>query len=329
MKVLVCMLKKENYMNKCYSGYLANSDSLLKSASGGIAYAIALDYVSTGGIAYGVGYKEDFSGTAWIRCVCKEDLKEIRGTKYVKAEAKIKRTEIIVYDEVLHDLTCGKRVVFFGLPCEVGVLTHRLKRQGINTNQLLTVDLICQGPSTSRLFKEFLEIKKKEYSSEPKSINMRFKNPDWRHPYFRIIFKNNKEYCVPLQQTEFWAACVNMPMISCSKCSYKGENHVSDITIGDHWGVNEKSESYNMMGTSIALVHTQKGELAINSIQEFTYFETDCAEVIRNNPRYSKSAEIDRKKIRFKKLYEKHGLLYAFKHRYSFVDKIKMIMHLG
>lgn len=315
-------------MNKCYSGYLSDSDGLFESASGGIAYAIARDFICKGGIAYGVGYKDDFSGTAWVRCVCENDLEEIRGTKYVKAEAKLKKTGTLVYDEVLHDLTNGKRVVFFGLPCEVGVLTQRIKKQDIETEQLLTVDLICQGPATPHLFNEFLEIKKQEYLSEPQIINMRFKKPDWRHPHLRIVFKNNKEYCVPLQQTEFWVACVNMPMPSCIKCRFKAENHAADITIGDHWGINEESESYNIMGTSIALVHTQKGEMAIKSTPGIIFTEADWDEAIKNNPRYSKSVEIDRKKIRFKKYYDKRGLVYAFKRRYSFKDRIKKVLHL-
>lgn len=315
-------------MNKCYSSHLVNQDSLLKSASGGIAYAIALTVIGNGGIAYGVGYKDDFSGTAWLRCANEDDLEEIRGTKYVKAEPKIKNSETIVYDEVLRDLMAGKQVAFFGLPCEVGVLKQRIERGKIRTDQLLTVDLICQGPSTPHVFKEFMDIKKQEYQSEPITINMRFKNPNWKYPYFRIVFKNNSEYCVPLQQTEFWAACVNMPMTSCTKCRFKGENHVADITIGDHWGANESFEGYDILGISIVLVHTQKGEAIIKSTNGIALFETNWDEAVKNNPRYARSVEMDRKKIRFKKLYEKGGLLYAFKHRYSFRDKIKKMLHL-
>lgn len=46
-------------------------------------------------------------------------------------------------------------------------------------------------------------------------------------------FENNDIFIKPFSETEYGVAFVNMVRKSCENCSFKGDNRVSDLTIGD------------------------------------------------------------------------------------------------
>ena len=54
---------------------------------------------------------------------------------------------------------------------------------------------------------------------------------------------------------------------SCSDCYFKGYNRVSDITLGDFWGIQKiDSEMDDNKGTSLVLTHDAKGESLLKKI---------------------------------------------------------------
>ena len=310
-------------MEKCYCGYLTDDKMLLKSASGGMATAIAIDFIENGGIVYGVAYKEDFKGAEWLRVTDKGDLEFIQGTKYVKANPQL-RGGGNIFDSVIQDMK-SKKVLFIGLPCEVGALTHRCNRRGIINDNLLTVDLICQGPAPSKLLVEYIELLEQRYESKLVSLSTRSKNPDWKHLAFNAVFENGNVVNLKLQETEFWKAFCMMPIESCYSCKFKGDNHKADITIGDYWGLEETDERYNSMGVSVAVVHSEKGEIALKCLNGFIMREADVEHALNGNPRYSTSVIRTEEKIRYAKLYKKGGLQYAHKNMQSKIGILKKI----
>ena len=54
-------------MDKCFSGYINNSEMLRRSASGGFATAFAMKVIEEKGVVYGVTYSSDFKSVTWIR----------------------------------------------------------------------------------------------------------------------------------------------------------------------------------------------------------------------------------------------------------------------
>lgn len=305
----------------CYSGWMTGDD-ISNSASGGIAYALYKDCILNNGVAYGVSYNEDFSGVCWIRATTIDELEPIQGTKYVKASSKLINSSQSVFDSVKSDLLKGLKVVFIGLPCEVGVLRHLLTREKIPFDNLLLIDLICQGPLNQKLFQEYISLMENRFNSSIKNINMRFKAIDWRFPQMKIQFHNGQEYIEKLQNTELWSATVNMPMPSCQKCKFKAENHVSDITIGDNWAITERDRSFNKSGTSILFIHSKKGDIRIIAMNDLFLEKFDINLALKYNPRYSTSIEMTRDKVRYSNLYQKKGLTYAHEHRWSSKQKI-------
>ena len=56
---------------------------------------------------------------------------------------------------------------------------------------------------------------------------------------------------------------------SCYQCPFKQTHRESDITLGDFWGVEDRLADFDDdMGTSLVLIHTDKGRDAIRSVQE-------------------------------------------------------------
>ena len=57
--------------------------------------------------------------------------------------------------------------------------------------------------------------------------------------------------------------------MSCSKCPARGFNNGSDITIGDYWELENKSDSANdNKGMSLIIIHTPMGKSWIERIQD-------------------------------------------------------------
>lgn len=312
------------YKEKCYSGHLKNQGTLMLSSSGGFVYALCESFLSSDGVVYGVTFDDDYMGASWIRITVPEDLRYIQGTKYIKSNLKMKNSNVSVYDSVIHDISMGHKVMFCGLPCEVGGLRARIKT--LTTDNLLCVDLICQGTGQLKVYNDFIGNLKRKYKSEISSIIMRFKNPDWVHPYMRIQFVNGKIYQEPLQNTSFWSGIVNVPMKSCTMCRFKGDGHLSDITCGDHWGVDASSSTYDINGTSIAITHTVLGEKAIQKLSNVSIEEVCVNDALVHNPRYYKSVVVDEYKLRYQRIYNKKGLEYAHKHRFSPKQRLKMML---
>ena len=62
---------------------------------------------------------------------------------------------------------------------------------------------------------------------------------------------------------------------SCHDCQYKDLPRISDITLGDFWGVRQQGEHLDQdMGTSVVLINSKKGDELFESIKSsISYFE--------------------------------------------------------
>ena len=287
-----------------YCGYLKDEEQLRNSASGGIATAIAEYVISQTGVVYGVAYDADFRGAAYYRVDDSKDLWRIKGSKYIKA--RLEGT----YQAVIKDLQEGTLVAFFGLPCEVaGLKTMVNAKHGEKCfGHLITVDLICQGPTTPKVAEQYLEQLEKTYRSKVVEFSVRYKNPHWTPPYLRAVFANGKEYCEQFYETDYGKACSLMSMSPCYSCKFKGDKHVSDLTIGDFWGMGRDDEGYNDKGVSIAFVHSETGENVLHELDSFALFGADTQKALQGNPRYMTSVQKTKQTVKFAQDFERHGL---------------------
>ena len=297
----------------CFSGYLKD-EKILRSSSGGFAAGLMDVALSRNAIVYGVSYADGYRSLIWKRITDSSQIASLQGSKYVKSPCRLENGQH-VFASVAQDLQMSRHVFLVGLPCEVGALLHYLQKRGISSENLLTADLICQGAGRPELLNDYIEYLEKKNRSNIREFCLRFKNPDWKHSAVKAVFENRSVFLKPLVKTKFWRLSCLLPMPACFHCNFKGDRHCSDLTLGDHWGIQPEDETYHPAGVSLAIVHTSKGLSALYSMENAFIRKTDSEKALKHNPHYSLSVHMDREKQRVLRLYQKHGFLYAYYRR--------------
>jgi hypothetical protein len=85
---------------------------------------------------------------------------------------------------------------------------------------------------------------------------------------------------------------------SCYDCKFKSINRQSDITLADFWGINYIiPEMFDDKGTSLALIHSEKGKALFDSISDdLVYKETDVNKALQYNSAAICSAKMNPKR---------------------------------
>ena len=305
---------------KGYCGQLKNNEILRTCASGGMATALYKKCLEEDGVCYGVAYTSDFYGVSYIRVSNEEELPLLKGSKYVKAPLT---KEII--EDVSKDLENGLKVVFIGLPCDLYDLILFLEEKNINYENLLRVDLKCNGPVSMEAFSEYIKNLEKEKGSKVIRVITPFKNPSWFPVFIKVDFENGEEYEIELGKTDFGVAFDYLKDEKCYYCAYKGDNHKSDMTISNFWGVNIKNPAFNIFGSSYAYVYTKKGEEALLTLDDFNLFSDDAEKRVSGLPIYTTTPKKIKEYEKFKKNFSKYGLKKAVEKHKSFLNKLKRL----
>lgn len=310
---------------KTYCGFIDDNKKLIQSASGGLATAMAESMINQGNVVYGAAYSDGFKSVEYIRVTDYAGIELLKGSKYIKATIKRPILESIICD--LHNFSF---VLFIGLPCDVNIIKSYIKKSGIDDSNLLCIDLICHGPTYPKVAAEYIERLNKKNKSEIVNFNVRYKSPYWTPPYLYAEFKNGKKIIEPFYESDYGIAFMMMSKPMCYKCNNKGDNYKSDITIGDYWGCREGDIGYNKYGTSVAFVHSCKGDKFINSLSGFKLYTTDFQKAVAENRRYLYPTEKTVKSENFKKNFDQKGLKYAVKKHLKFkgIIKRKLKKHL-
>lgn len=279
---------------KAIAAIAKKADINHSSTSGGIAAVISNWYIEHKGIIYGA--VSEGRDVFHKRCESTKETRKLKGSKYVKSYLRN------TYSEALGDLKDGKKVVFFGTPCQIAGLKTFLKKDYDN---LLTVDLICHGTPSQILLKKHIEsiVGNQEITHiafREDGFNMRFYNGE------RIIYENNlwREQFVDSYYSAFCIACASF-RDSCYHCRYAGPERVSDITIGDFWGLNKKVRFSRIpSGISVVLPNTLKGESFISEISnDIEMHDRPLDEAVRGNAQLRKHSTLSSSAKLFRKLF--------------------------
>ena len=244
-----------------YVGYAQNEKIRRRSSSGGI-FSLAAEYVlKRGGAVFGAAF-DDALAVHHICVESEEDLDKLRGSKYV--QSSLENT----YAQAEEYLIDGRWVLFSGTACQIAGLKNYL---GKEYDRLLTIDVLCHGVPSPKIWKLYLEDQERKYNSKIISIQFRDKKLGWKLYSIRIQFENGREYAVPFTKDKF----MNMFLANidlrpaCHDCRFKELPRVSDMTIGDCWGIeNYMPEMDDDKGTSLFMVHSPKGERILEAIRE-------------------------------------------------------------
>ena len=251
---------------KTVAAYAKEESIRLQSSSGGIFTVLAERILDDGGVVVGVAQT---APTRFGHIVVdnKADLAKLRGSKYVQADVGL------VYREVRSLLKAGRKVLFSGTPCQVAGLYAVLGNTA--SADLFTVDIVCHGTPSVKVFEKYVRELEKEKSALVASSRFRDKRMGWR--LFSMTSSLNTisgdcfQFSKTLREDKFMRVflqniCLNL---SCVDCRYGKLPRVADITLGDYWNIAKvHPQMDDNKGTSVVLLNTTPGSMLFESVAD-------------------------------------------------------------
>lgn len=265
----VCpIINKEKFLqenglevNNTFVAYTKNETIRRNSSSGGIFSELAVNVLNNDGAVFGVAFDSNFNAHH-IMVNNVYDLNKLRGSKYIQSQVEN------TYQEAEELLKSGKLVLFTGVACQIAGLKTYLRKSYEN---LITVDVLCHGVPSGKVWRKYIEYKQKKHNSKIKEFYFRNKDKGWKLFTVKQKYANNQcESSIftqdPFIQLFLGEICLRP---SCYNCRFKDIKRPSDITIGDSWGIeNYMPEMDDDKGTSVVIAHTEKGINLINCIKD-------------------------------------------------------------
>lgn len=276
----VCPFSEHKISHEPVSAFAVQSivdENLQRSSSGGVFYELAESVISDGGIVAGCIFNDNM--TAEI--VCTEDLAVVRrmqGSKYVEAEMNN------VCQVVKDILKTGRKVLFSGTPCQVAAL--RAYVGDTDCNALYTIDFVCHGVPSRKLFKCNTEAIINRYKSDIVEYSFRSKTLGWGQQTL-IKFGNakRKSFYPEIQPYHYGYLRGYLNRDCCYKCPFAVKFRFSDITIGDYWGGQKYHTNFNSVkGLSFLCINTDKGATLFELCKsKFKYEATTVSHIGEEN----------------------------------------------
>lgn len=245
----------EKFAEKLPKVFLAiNPDEKVRrhSSSGGIFSALSDLVLNDGGIVFGAGFDENFH-VVHTSAENFDELENLRGSKYVQSQIGD------IYRRIKKELSTGRKVLFSGTPCQCTGLKSFL---GKDFENLLIVEIFCHGVPSPEIWEQYIDYRGQGH--EIVDVDFRSKRVGWNlNSLFQITFKDCGRYTSRASKEafmqEFSLCTIQRP--SCHECKFRFPNGQGDISIGDAWGIkNFAPEMNDGRGTSIAVIHTSKGQ---------------------------------------------------------------------
>lgn len=308
---------------KVYAAINKDEDIRMQSSSGGIFTILAEKTIKDGGVVFGVKFNKNwqavFDYTETI-----EGIAPFRGSKYVQA------TVGEAYKQAESFLKKRKKVLFSGTPCQISGLKKFLRKDYDN---LLTVDIICHGVPSPKVWDRYLEetcrkliknmsdgknsvgsAKGGDYKSCIEAISFRSKITGWKKFSFLLKLnfstfngKNTVVFSDFFGKNNYMRAFLTDTILrpSCYLCPTKNGRSNSDITIADYWGIDSVSPSFDDdKGCGAILFNTEKG-YTYYPHKDTIFHEHKLEDIVKYNSAYSVSCRPHKKRTNFFKKIDK------------------------
>ena len=289
----------------CYAAYNKDEDLRLKSSSGGVFIEIAKYVLLNDGVVFGAVFDNDWN-VHHVSATSMEEVYPMMGSKYV--QSRIENS----FKEAKEALLGGKTVLFSGSPCQIAGLHKFLVKEYDN---LLTMDFVCHGVPSPGMWKEYLKntfslntaVKAVDGKNSVlnSSLNdtspigdIKFRNKTDGWEKFRFVVRsksaskadqNTVLLSAIYSDNHYMRGFLNDLYLreSCYHCPARSFSSLSDITIGDFWGVHklEMDDMNDDKGLSVVTINTQNGIDLFNDISsELTFKKLTFDQVIVSNP---------------------------------------------
>lgn len=253
---VITPLKIEENEPEAYAAYIEDESIRSSSSSGGVFTALARAVLAEQGAVFGAAYDARFA----VKHVCierEEELEYLRGAKYAQSDLRD------VFPEVKRYLNLGRKVLFSGTPCQAGGLKAYLRKEYPN---LILADFVCHSVPAPAAWEKYVQYRAERDNAGrfPIAVNLRSKKTGWsKYQYSNLFtYENGIEHAERSGESLYMKLFVGgyLDRPSCADCRFGGYQRVSDITLGDFWGIWDIAPDMDdNKGTSVVLVHSPKG----------------------------------------------------------------------
>lgn len=261
-----CPVLNESKYSKadvCLAAWTCDKEDQKTCSSGGVATALSKLVFQNGGKVFGCDFDKDFNLT--IRpAESLDDIERFKKSKYVQSSTGDS------YKKVKEYLEQDLEVLYIATPCQIDGLLHFLKK---DYEKLYTIDIICHGVPPIEYLKQYITFLKKSYRiNKIDDISFRGENEF----YFSASSNNEKVYYEKSYFDLYYESFLRSVSYrdNCYSCRYAKIDRVSDLTIGDYWGLDKSSLHKPYQGrVSEILVNTAKGKALLDKAGDYLYTE--------------------------------------------------------
>lgn len=246
-------------MTQVYAGRIKDAEVLKHCSSGGAFTALSDAFLNKGDAVLCSGYNYDACRAEFQLVLTKEERDQCRGSMYMQSFA------LDSWNEALDWLKANpeKQLIFFGTGCQGAAFRAFCTNHKV-LQRVTVVDLVCHGVPSAMIWSAYAQSLAK--GGIVTNINFRDKRTGWDKSS-AFARQNDKE--ISLQKWRRVYSSRTMLRPSCASCPYTTTERDTDITIGDFWHLQKSMpDFYDDMGTSLFLIHTEKGVALFNSIKE-------------------------------------------------------------
>lgn len=255
-----------------FGGYSLDKDIRFESTSGGAFSEIVNAFCDDNYVIFGA--ETDGLDVFHNFITNKSELSKFRKSKYYQSRIGD------VYKNVKYFLSENKKVIFSGTPCQIAGLNSFLGNT--NKDNLLTVEVICEGVPSPLYVRKLDHYFENKYGTKITNIDYRytgksiFNNGKWDFEQMMVKISDQKSiYIKDRWFNPFWSIWLKhlMSRPSCYECPFTNCNRVSDVTLGDLWGVHIYCpELYgDNGGASLVIGNTEKGKTIIKMAEKNMY----------------------------------------------------------
>ncbi len=313
----ICPYNKINantFKKKVFVSNSNNEQVLNTTASGGVFTSIATSFIKNDGVVFGSTLQNENNSfvVKHVKITSIDELEKLKGSKYVQSDISN------IYPELKEELDKNKKVLFSGTPCQIAAV----KKFCNDSNNLYTIDIICHGVPSNKLFNDYINYVNKKENIEIKNYKFRVKDKGWGLYYFYCDFfdvktKNKKVKVRPAIDSSYYQLFLDSYTYrkNCYSCPFANDNRISDVTIGDFWGIEKehkeliKNKKINIKkGVSCIIVNTEKGmNLLENNKDNIILFESNFQKVRKYNHQLDHPCKMPNDRELILKKYEEKG----------------------
>lgn len=257
----ICPVGQPRYVNtqrpQCYA-MMARDEERMTSSSGGFVPVAARWILEKGGVVYGAAWDENWN-VRHIEVGSEDELYKIKGSKYIQGDVGES------YMLAKRRLEEGRWVLFTGLPCQIAGLYSVLGKT--KTEKLVTIDIVCHGAPSYKVFRKYLE---ENYDlGTLERFSFRDKSVFGWTTSINGYFNDGKEIHIESRKDKYLSGFLPCMIMrpSCEQCAFSRLPRQGDFTAGDFWGVERVEPKWNDgMGTSAVLVNNRKAGKALDAL---------------------------------------------------------------